>query len=180
MKKELPQDITMYEYEQELLKKFTKPTIVLTFSEMNSQIDIESNDNSLYKYFNKKQVLSPVTSVAQAFIMSVFYAKSFSEFKDMISNTGGSILPLLGAKVKKNKILNKYSMAMFNGYLDIAQQIAKAKGIELGHGFDSQSNQETMIAIKVLFYSFILYSVFMLIKRKIYRMRHKDEKTKQW
>jgi hypothetical protein len=112
--------------------------------------------------------------------MSAFYAKSFSEFKDMIGNTGGSILPLLGAKVKKNKILNKYSMAMFNGYLDIAQQIAKAKNIELGHGFDSQSNQQTMVLIKILFYSFILYSIFMLIKRKIYRMRHKDEKRKQW
>ncbi|WP_434657561.1 hypothetical protein [Sulfurimonas sp. NW9] len=66
MLKELPKNMTMYEYEKKILSQFQEPTILLTFSEMNSQVDIEANDQSLYKYFDKKQVLSPVTSYVQA------------------------------------------------------------------------------------------------------------------
>jgi len=69
---------------------------------------------------------------------------------------------------------------MFNGYLDIAQQIAKAKGVTLGHGFDSDANQTSLFYVKLLFYSFILYGIVMLFKRRIYKMRHKDENFRKW
>ncbi|HIP15172.1 MAG TPA: 3-dehydroquinate dehydratase [Sulfurimonas autotrophica] len=180
MLKELPKDMTMYEYEKKILAKFNKPTILLTFSEMNSQIDIEVNDKSLYKYFDKKQVLSPVTSYVQAFMMAAFYARSWDDFTRIMSNTGGTILPLLGGKAKKGRITGKYSAAMFNGYLDIAQQIAKAKDVKLGHGFDSQANQESLFYVKLFFYGFILYGIVMLFRRKIYKRRHKDEYYKKW
>jgi len=103
MLKEIPNNITMYEYEKKILSQFNVPTVLLTFSEMNSQIDIEVNDKSLYKYFDKKQVLSPVTSYVQAFMMAAFYARSWDDFTRIMSNTGGTILPLLGGKAKKGK-----------------------------------------------------------------------------
>jgi len=180
MIKELPKDMTMYAYEKGLLSHFKEPTILLTFAEMNTQVDIEVNDESLYKYFDKKQILSPVTSYVQGFMMAAFYAKSWNEFKSMVTNTGGTILPLLGGKAKKGKVTQKYAAAMFNGYLDIAQQVAKAKGVKLGSGFDSNSNQETLFYVKLLFYFGVLYAIIMYIKRKIYKTRHKDETYRKW
>ena len=175
MLKELPKDMTMYEYEKGILDNFTAPTVLLTFSEMNSEIDIEANNKSLYKYFDKKQILSPVTSYVQAFMMAAFYAKSWDDFTKIMGNTGGTILPLLGGKAKKGRIRGKYSAAMFNGYLDIAQQIAKAKGITLGHGFDSNANQDSLFFVKLFFYGFIFYGIFMLFKRRRYIKRHKND-----
>ncbi len=180
MLKEIPKNTTMYAYEKKILDTFHTPTILLTFSEMNSQVDIEANDKSLYKYFDKKQVLSPVTSYVQAFMMAAFYAKSWDDFVSIMSNTGGTILPLLGGKAKKGTITGKYSAAMFNGYLDIAQQIAKAKGVKLGHGFDSDANQTSLFYVKLLFYGFIIYGIVMLIRRRIYKIRHKNENFRKW
>ena len=180
MLKEIPKNTTMYEYEKKILDTFHTPTILLTFSEMNSQVDIEANDKSLYKYFDKKQVLSPVTSYVQAFMMAAFYAKSWDDFVSIMSNTGGTILPLLGGKAKKGRITGKYSAAMFNGYLDIAQQIARAKGVKLGHGFDSDANQTSLFYVKLLFYGIIIYGIVMLIRRRIYKTRHKNENFRKW
>ncbi len=180
MIKEIPQNATMYDYEKSILSQFHTPTVLLTFSEMNKEVDIQANNKSLYKYFDKKQILSPVTSYVQAFMMAAFYARSWDDIKRIMTNTGGTILPLLGGKAKKGNITGKYAAAMFNGYLDIAQQIAKAKGVTLGHGFDSDANQTSLFYVKLLFYSLILYAIVMLIKRRIYKMRHKDENFRKW
>jgi len=174
MLKELPDGVDLVHYEKEILKNASVPTIVLAFSEMNRAVDIEVNDETLYKYFDKERVLSPVTSYVQAFIMAVSYARTWDDFKKLMSNTGGSILPLLGVKSKKMSIATKYSAAMFNGYLDIAQQVARTKGVELGGGYDSDTNQEMLFYIKVFFYGFILYAIIMYIRRTIYRRRHKE------
>jgi len=178
--KELPKNMTMYQYEKQLLSSFKKPTVVLTFSEMNSIVDIETNDKALYKYFNKKQVLSPVTSYVQGFMMAAFYAKSWKEFKSMVTTTGGTILPLLGGKAKKGEITDKYAAALFNGYLDIAQQIAHAKGAKLADGYDADTNQETLFYVKLFFYGFVFYAIIMYIRRQIYKRRHKDENFRKW
>ena len=178
--KELPKNMTMYQYEKQLLSSFKKPTVILTFSEMNSIVDIETNDKNLYKYFNKKQVLSPVTSYAQGLMMAAFYAKNWKEFKSMVTDVGGTILPLLGGKTKKYELTDKYAAALFNGYLDIAQQIAHAKGVKLGNGYDSDTNQETLFYVKLFFYSFVIYAIIMYLRRKIYKIRHKNEYYKKW
>ena len=178
--KELPSNMQLYQFEQNILKNFKEPTVLLTFSEMNSIVDIETNDKSLYKYFNKKQILSPVTSYVQGFLMAAFYAKSWQEFKSMTTTVGGTILPLLGGKAKKGEITDKYAAALFNGYLDIAQQIAHAKGVKLGNGFDDEANQTTLFYVKLFFYGFVLYAIIMYIRRQIYKRRHKNEYYKKW
>jgi hypothetical protein len=174
MLKELPAGVHISQYEKELIKEFNEPTILLTFAELNSKIDILANDASLYKYFNKNQVLSPVASPVQAFLMAIVYARSIKDFKVMFSNSGGTILPLLASKAKKSEILGKYSASMFNGYLDIAEQIAQNKGIELVNGAGN-ANKNSIFFVKIIFYGIILIGIFMYIKRKLFLKRQKNE-----
>ena len=175
MLRELPNGKSMPEYEKEILSHFTTPTILLTFSEMDKEVDIMANDPSLYKYFNKNQVLSPVASPVQAFIMAAVYAKSWEQFNMLRKDYGGSILPLLAQKAKKEQVVGKYAGSLFNGYVDIAQQIAKSKGIVLEND-PGDANQETLFYLKIFFYGFVLYAIIMYIRRQIYKRRHKNEK----
>lgn len=168
MLKELPKGMSIVEYEKELMKNFNEPTILLTFSEMNSKVDILASEPSLYEYFDKQQVLSPISSPVQAFVIALLNM----DFSDMSS--GGTILPLLAQKAKKGEVLGKYSGAMFNGYADIAEQIAKSKNVVLENAVGS-SNQNSILIVKVLFYGFIIYGIFLYIKRKIYIRRQKLE-----
>ncbi len=168
MLKELPEGMSIVEYEKEVMKDFSEPTILLTFSEMNSKVDILASESSLYKYFDKRQVLSPISSSVQAFIIAVL---SF-DFSDMAS--GGTILPLLSQKSKKGGVLGKYSASMFNGYADIAEQIAESKNIILDNAVGN-TNKNTILIVKILFYSIVFYAVVMYIKRKLYIRRQKLE-----
>jgi len=161
MLKELPDKMNIVEYEKELIKDFTSPTILLTFSEMNSKVDILASEPSLYEYFDKKQVLSPISSPVQAFVVALLNM----DFSDMTS--GGTILPLLAQKAKKGEVLGKYSGSMFNGYADIAEQVAESRGVVLENAIGN-ANQTSILIVKVLFYGFIVYGIFMYIKRKLY------------
>lgn len=162
---ELPHNQHIVEYEKDILKNFSEPTVILTFSEMNSKVDLLANDSSLYKYFDKKQILSPVASPVQAFLMAVIYAKSLDDFHQLRGDYGGTILPLLASKAKKGEVLGKYSGAMFNGYLDIAEQIADSKNIVLDNAAGN-SNKYAISALKVVFYGFMLYALVLYIRRK--------------
>lgn len=168
MLKELPNEMNIVEYEKELMKEFSEPTILLTFSERNSKVDILASETSLYEYFDKKQVLSPVSSSVQAFVVALLSMN----FSDMSS--GGTILPLLAQKAKEGELLGKYSGSMFNGYADIAEQIAASKGIVLENAVGN-ANQTSIFLVKVLFYGFIVYGIFLYIKRKLYLRREKNE-----
>ncbi len=174
MLKELPKGSSMLEYETTLLKNFTKPTVLLTFAELNSEIDIAVNDKSLYKYFNRRQVLSPAASAVQAFVMAVANADTWKHFNEMRTDYGGSILPLLGGKAKPNQLIGKYAASMFNGYVDIAHQIAASHGVTLKDD-PGDANQETLFFVKLFFYGFVLYAIVMYIRRFLYRRRHKNE-----
>jgi len=174
MLRELPQGVGMHEYELELLKKFDEPTIVLVFAEFNSEVDLLANDSSLYKYFNRGQVLSPVASPVQAFIMALVYADSWEQFNILRTDYGGTILPLLAGKAKKEQIVGKYAGSMFNGYIDIAHQISTSKGVVLEKD-PGDANQEALFWVKVFFYGFVIYGIVMYIRRILYRRRHKNE-----
>jgi hypothetical protein len=174
MLKELPNKMNIVEYEKELMKNFSEPTIILTFSEMDSKVDIFVNQTSLYEYFDKKQVLSPVASSVQAFTMALFYSDSFASFKEIASSHGGTIIPLLAQKAKAGEVLGKYSGSMFNGYADIAEQVAKSKNVVLENAVGN-ANQNSILLVKVLFYGFVLYAIVMFFKRKLYYRRQKLE-----
>lgn len=169
MLKELPHGMSIVEYEKELVKDMNEPTILLTFSEMDSQVDILANPSSLYDYFDKKQVLSPISSPVQAFVIALL---NF-DFSDMQS--GGTILPLLAQKAKKGEVLGKYSGSMFNGYADIAEQVARSKNVVLENAVGN-ANQNSILVVKILFYGTILIAIYMYIRRRIYYAKHKSIK----
>jgi len=174
MLKQLPNGIDMAEYEKNLLKDFTEPTILLSFSELDSEVDIQVNDPSLYKYFNRKQVLSPVASPVQAFMMALAYGHTWESFNELRTNYGGSILPLLAGKTKPEQLVGKYAGSMFNGYIDISHQVSTAKGIVLEND-PGDANQTALFYVKLFFYGFVLYAIVMYIRRTIYRRKHKNE-----
>jgi hypothetical protein len=161
------------EYEKELMKEFKEPTILLTFSELNSKVDILASDISLYKYFDKKQVLSPVASPVQAFVMALFYSNSIDSFMETIGDYGGTIIPLLSQKSKPGELLGKYSGSMYNGYGDIADQIAKSKNVTLEHGIGN-SNKNAIFIVKILFYGVVLYGILAYLRKVIYRRKDKN------
>lgn len=174
MIKKLPQGESIAEYEKKIAKQFKEPTVLLTFSELDQKVDILAKPHSLYQYFDKKQILSPVASYVQSFFMAVFFTHSWSEFKETLSDYGGTIIPILAQKTKKEQdTIDKYTTALFNGYADLAGQIAKAKGVKLEHDV-GDANQETMTIIKVLFYGFILYAIFAYIKIRIKQRGRKE------
>ncbi|MDA7817205.1 3-dehydroquinate dehydratase [Sulfurimonas sp.] len=174
MIRDLPNGVSIVEYEKEILKEFKEPTVLLTFAELNSKVDIMANDQSLYKYFNRKQVLSPVASSVQAFVMAVIYAKSFEDFKAMSGESGGTILPVLADKVKKGQITDQYAAAMFNGYFDIAEQIAVSQGVELSNA-TGESSKNLILGIKIVFYSVVVMGIIMYIRRKLYLRKQRLE-----
>ena len=173
MLRELPADVKMVQYERSLLSNFKEPTILLTFAELNSEVDIATNDTSLYKYFNRRQVLSPVASAVQAFIMAIVYADSWEHFNELRTNYGGTILPLIAGKAKKEQIVGKYAASMYNGYVDIAHQISVSKGVVLEND-PGDANQEALFYVKLFFYGFVIYGIVMYIRRIIYRRRHRN------
>lgn len=168
MLKELPNKMNIVDYEKSLMKDFNEPTILLTFSEMDSKVDILASESSLYDYFDKKQVLSPISSPVQAFVIGLLNM----DFSDMTS--GGTILPLLAQKAKKGEVLGKYSGSMFNGYADIAEQIAGNKNVVLENAVGN-ANQISIMFVKIFFYGFIIYAIFLYIKRKLYIRRQNSE-----
>lgn len=174
MIRELPYEMDMHAYQKSVMSEFTQPTILLVFAELNSKIDIFVNDTSLYKYFNRDQVLSPVASLAQAIAMGIFFAESFDHFFEFVNNSGGTILPLLGAKSKDGETTGKYAAAMFNGYLDIAVQVAASKNIELENA-GQQGSKYVLTTLKVIFYGVLIMALVMYIRKKLYERRKNRE-----
>ncbi|DAB30714.1 MAG TPA: 3-dehydroquinate dehydratase [Sulfurimonas sp. UBA12504] len=171
---ELPDGVNILEYQEKVLQELSGPTILLTFSELNMKVDILANDTILYEYFDKKQVLSPVASQVQAVIMAAMYGKNWEHFKYMANDYGGSILPLISGKAKPEQRLGMYSGSMFNGYIDIAEQIAVSKGVVLENAAGN-ANKNSILLLKVLFYGFIIYAIFMFIRIKLKRRREPSE-----
>ena len=161
-------------YEKEIIKEFKEPTIILTFSLLNKKVDIYANDSSLYNYFNREQVLSPAASFMQAVVIAITSSSSFDNFMAHLTNYGGTILPLIGLKTKKHEILGMYSAALYNGYSDIAEQVASSKGVTLSNAAGN-TNKNSIFMIKLLFYGVILYAIIQFIRRAKYKREHPNE-----
>jgi hypothetical protein len=165
---------TILAYEKALIKEFKEPTILLAFSELDRKVDIYVNDISLYKYFDREQVLSPAASIMQAFAIAITSSSSFDNFIAHLTNYGGTILPLIGLKTKKFEILGMYSAALYNGYSDISEQVASAKGVSLSNAAGN-TNKNFIFFIKILFYGVILFSIVQYLRRVKYKKEHKNE-----
>jgi hypothetical protein len=86
----------------------------------------------------------------------------------LVENSGGTILPLLANKSKAGQHVGKYSAAMYNGYLDLGEQISRANNVELSMATGSGS-ENVMFTIKFIFYSIVLLGLIMYIRNKFVR-----------
>lgn len=168
MKRELEDNITLAEYEKMLIGDLREPSVVLAFVELNKKVDIIARPQSLYKDFDKTQILSPNASFAGALMSAVLFGRSFSQIGELLTNYGGVILPLLAQKAKGDDIVKKYSVAMYNGYAEISEQLAKSKNVELAHAVGNE-NKNIINFLAYGFYAFILYAIIRFLYVRVIR-----------
>lgn len=145
----LENNISISEYGQEYIKDKPK-SVALAFSLLDVQVDIQANEESLYKYFDKEAVLS------------------------MSQMGGGSIIPLLPTR-EKHMNNPKYTVAaLLNGYGDIAYQIAQSHGVEL-ESWDGSTNRPVIRIIEGVIIVTILYAFFSYFKARRRRLQKEDK-----
>lgn len=168
MVRDLEHNQSIADFEKQLATELKEPAVIMTFIELKQQVDILARPVSLYEHFNKNQVLSPNATFIGAVVSSIMFARSFDEARELIVNRGGTILPILAEKAKGDDIISKYSVGMFNGYADVAEQIAAHHNVTLSSSAGSGSKNFIDI-LRVIFYGIILYALFLYIRGKYFR-----------
>lgn len=159
MVRDLDENQTLAEYELQLADALKQPAVILSFVELQKQVQILANPTVLYTEFDKETILSPNASFIGAVVSSIMFARSFDDVKEFMSTYGGVILPILAERAKGDDIVNKYAVAMFNGYSEIAEQIAESRGITL-ESAAGRGNQVAIDIIRYIFYGTILFAIF--------------------
>lgn len=174
MVRDLEENQTIADFEKQLATELKEPAVIMTFIELKQKVDILARPVSLYEYFNKAQVLSPNATFMGSVVSAVMFARSFDEASELISNRGGTILPILAERAKGDEIVSKYSVAMFNGYSDVAEQIAAHYNVTLSSSAGSGSKNFIDI-LRVIFYGIILFAVFKYVRGKFLRQKKDSE-----
>lgn len=174
MVRDLEENQTIADFEKQLATELKEPAVIMTFIELKQKVDILARPVSLYEYFNKAQVLSPNATFMGSVVSAVMFARSFDEASELISNRGGTILPILAERAKGDEIVSKYSVAMFNGYSDVAEQIAAHYNVTLSSSAGSGSKNFIDI-LRVIFYGIILFAVFKYLRGKFLRQKKDSE-----
>lgn len=118
--------------------------ICLVLIENIKKVDIFQSTNIKPSCYKKETILSPMP--------------------------GGVIVPLLAARNKKSKS-NQYALAVLNGYIQIAENIAQAKGIMLENAIGNV-NKNIFGFLRFIFYGVILLALATIIyKRFFYEKR---------
>jgi hypothetical protein len=174
MTRDLEQNMTTVDFEKSLVSELHEPFVVLTFVELQKKVDILARPQSLYKDFDKKQILSPSATFIGAVVSAAMFGRSWDDFKEIFGNYGGTILPVLAEKAKGNDITKKYSVAMYNGYADIADQIAESRGVKLSSSAGN-GGKIFLDLLRMLFYGIILYALIIYIRNKIRKRKAANE-----
>jgi len=176
MVRDLDGNQTIAEYELELATKLKKPAVILSFVELKKQVQILANPTSLYETFDKEMILSPNASFIGAVVSSIMFARNFDDVKEFMGNYGGVILPILAERAKGDDIVNKYAVAMFNGYSETAEQIAASYNVTLESAAGS-GNQVAIDVIRYIFYGTILFAIFGYFNgRRRAKLREEEDK----
>lgn len=123
--------------EKEIAKELKAPFILLSLSRDDQQVNILASQK-LYQRFDKEQVLSPFA-------------------------WRGSIIPILTSKIKEDPN-RKYAAGLFNGYADVAEQVASSYDITLESAVGS-GNQNFVNILRLFVYG----SIFLVIGTFMYR-----------
>lgn len=170
MLRDLEDNQSISDYEKRITKQTNDSAVILTFVELQKQVDILARPASLYKDFNKPQILSPNATFVGAVVSSIMFARSMDEAKEFLSNSGGTILPILGERAKGDDSVQKYSVAMFNGYSDTAEQIAASRGQILSSSAGT-ANQTFIDIIRLIFYGTLLIALGRYLWGRFYKRK---------
>jgi hypothetical protein len=130
--KETENNQTIIEYQQALIKTLEEPAVLFSFVENSKQVQIYAEDKSLYKLFDREEIMNPLA------IWPFF---------------NGRVIPLIGAKAPKEvDPKDKYAVAMFNGYAEISEQIAEAKGVTLDTAVGDTNKNIYKVIITFMFF----------------------------
>lgn len=174
MVRDLDENQSVADFEKQLVSEVGEPSVIMTFVELKQQIDILARPVSLYEHFNKSQILSPNATFIGSVVSAIMFARNYDEAKELITNRGGTILPILAEKTKGGETVQKYSVAMFNGYSDTADQIAAAHGVTLSSSAGNGSKNFIDI-LRLIFYGIILYGLSRYVYGRFFRRRNKDD-----
>lgn len=114
---------------------FSAPYAFLMLSKDDRHIEIFADPETM-KLFDKEQILSPYPG-------------------------RGTILPIITTHNAKDV----YNAALLNGYADLAEQIARAKGVTLTNAVGN-ANKDTINVIRYIFYGGIFLVVAVLFYRR--------------
>ena len=159
MLRDLEENQSIASYSLELAKTLPQPAVVVGFVELQKQVQIVASPSSMYDEFDKKMILSPNASFIGALVSSVMFARSLDDVKEEMSSYGGVVLPVLAERAKGKDIVNKYAVAMFNGYSETAEQIAATRNVTLKNAAGN-GNQIAIDVIRYIFYGTILFAIF--------------------
>lgn len=168
MVRDTDQNQSVSDFEKQIAEQVGEPSVIMTFVELKQQVDILARPVSLYEHFNKAQILSPNATLIGSVVSAIMFARSYDEAKELIVNRGGTILPILAEKTKGNETVQKYSVAMYNGYSDTADQIAAAHGVTLSSSAGSGS-QNFIDILRLLFYGIIAYALMRYVYGRYFR-----------
>jgi len=175
MLRDLDDNKSVAEYALDIAKKMPQPAVVVAFAELPKQVQIIASPENMYDEFDKKTTLSPNSTLIGAVVSSIMFAKSFKDVKEEMSSYGGVVLPILAEKAKGKDIIGKYSVAMYNGYSETAEQIAATHNVHLDKAAGN-GNQITLDIVRFIFYGTILYAIFGYFRG---RRRAKIRKAKE-
>ena len=176
MLRDLDTNVSVADYAMEIAEKMPQPAVVVIFAELPKKVQIVASPSSVYEQFDRDMILSPNASFIGAVISSVMFAKSFDDVKEEMSNYGGVVLPVLAERAKGKDVVEKYAVAMFNGYSETAEQIADAHGVSLDTAAGN-GNQIAIDVIRYIFYGTILFAIFGYFRgRRRARLREAKEK----
>jgi len=109
--KKVDNNQSIIQYQKALIKTLKEPAVLFSFIEDSKQVQIYAEDKSLYKLFDREEIMDPVA------IWPFF---------------NGRVIPVISARAPKEIAdKEKYAVAMFNGYAEIAEQIAASKNVVL-------------------------------------------------
>ncbi|HEX5670244.1 MAG TPA: 3-dehydroquinate dehydratase [Sulfuricurvum sp.] len=170
MVRDLEDNQSISDFEKQISAETNDSAVIMTFVELQKQVDILAHPASLYKDFNKAQILSPNATFVGAVVSSIMFARSIDEAKELLSNTGGTILPILGERAKGADIVKKYAVGMFNGYSDTAEQIAASRGKTLSSSAGTE-NQTFIDIIRLIFYGTLLAALGRYVWGRFFKKR---------
>lgn len=170
MVRDLDTNESISDFEKRISKETNDSAVIMTFVELQKQVDILARPTSLYDSFNKAQVLSPNATFIGAVVSSLMFAHTVDEAKEFMVNRGGTVLPILAEHTKGRETVAKYSVAMYNGYADVAEQIAASKGKTLSSSAGNGS-RDFIDLIRFIFYAIMIYGLGLYVWKRFLKKR---------